>query len=326
MTNSGHVPSRVTFCARRWPIEQDGVRSALREQGFDVRDYHGGPLDVREAGILWLQGNPRWFPSVCGQLSALPCHERPFSVVWHHEPLPPPQAAGLPQPRLLAHEVVKRLIRRHTVNDVHGNARWLLWLHERGIPDLLAVSTRGRQEFLAERGISALWAPLGFWPGLGADLGLERDIPVLFLGDARLPRRRRVLRSLRRRGVPVQVAGSWSDPAFWGAARTRLLNRVKIMLNLNRNPGDLPGLRFILGMANGALVASEPVYRPEPYVPGQHFISADAEALPRVIADCLARVEEFRPIVLAGRRLVTEDVTVSRSIARIAAAIRGGPP
>jgi hypothetical protein len=311
----------VTFCFRRRPIEQEGVLAALRRQGLPVLPHCKGPLDLRGTEILWLQGNARWFPALCRQLGALPRRERPFSVIWHHEPLPPPKAAGLPRPRLQAREIVKTLIRRRTANDAYGNARALRRLREQGIPDLLVVSTRARQEFLAEQGIAAQWAPMGYWPAHGADLGLERDIPVLFLGDARLPRRKKSLRYLRARGIAVQAAGNWSDPAFWGEPRTRLLNRARILLNLQRNPGELPGLRFILGMANRALVVSEPVYRPEPYVPGEHYVSVAVEEMPRVIADYLARDGERERIALAGQRLVTGEVTAAGSVARIVAAI-----
>lgn len=312
----------VTFCFRQRPIEQQGVLEALREQGYTVIPCHEGPLDMKGTDILWLQGNPRWFPVLCQQLATLPRHTRPLSVLWHHEPLPPPKASGLPRPKLQPREIVKILIRRRTINDVYGNARALQRLHERGIPDLLVVSTRARHEFLTEQGITAHWAPLGYESIHGSDLGTTRDIPVLFLGDARIPRRKKILHSLRARGIAVQVAGSWSDPSFWGASRTRLLNRAKILLNLQRNAGELAGLRFILGMANKALVVSEPVYRPEPYVPGRHYVSAAVEDMPRVISHYLAHDDERERIARAGHGLVMNEVTIATSVARIAAAIR----
>ena len=116
------------------------------------------------------------------------------------------------------------------------------------------MQTLDRREFLAERGISAHWVPLGYDASRGYDMGLPRDIGVLFLGTLNVPRRRQILERLRSRGVNLAVMGSPSDPACWGENRTRLLNRTKILLNLARSPGQLPDTRRILGMANRALV------------------------------------------------------------------------
>ena len=51
--------------------------------------------------------------------------------------------------------------------------------------------------------------------------------------------------------------GSWTDPALWGQHRAELLSRVKILLNLSRNPGQFAGTRLTLGMGASCLVVSE---------------------------------------------------------------------
>src|SRR5204862_311274 len=81
-------------------------------------------------------------------------------------------------------------------------------------------------------------------PGMYADLGLERDIPVLFLGAMTVPRRRWIAWLLRRAGVELTAVGDWHDPRYWGEERTRLLNRAVISLNINRFPGNFADTRF----------------------------------------------------------------------------------
>ena len=111
--------------------------------------------------------------------------------------------------------------------------------------------------------------------------------------------------------------GSWFDPAFWGEDRTRLLNRTKIFLNIARYPGELPGFRLILGMANKALVVSEPIYRPAPYVPGKHFVSCALEEMPDVIRHYLDHDLKREQIANEGYRLVSREVTLRQSVTKI---------
>jgi hypothetical protein len=201
---------------------------------------------------------------------------------------------------------------------VYTNYFRLRHLVQQGLPDLLVVSTPGRREFLAERGITAYWVPLGYHPSQhGHPMGLVREVDVLFLGALEIPRRSRLIRRLRRRGVDLLTMGSWSDPACWGENRTRLLNRTKILLNIHRYPGELSGLRLILGMANKALVISEPMYSPGHYVPGTHYVSATIEEMPQAIDYYLTHDEERGRIVDEGHRLVSQEVTLAQSVSRI---------
>jgi hypothetical protein len=266
---------------------------------------------------LWISGNANWFPKICRQLAGRSRAERPFTVIWHEEPLPPPRASGLPWPRLYLREIAKIVLRDPRITDVYSNYWRLRSLARQGIPDLLAVTTRNRWEFLAERGIASHWVPMGYASHHGGDLNLQRDLDVIFLGTLTVPRRNRVIRRLRRRGVSLLTLGSWSDPRCWGESRNRLLNRTRIFLNIHRFPGELSGDRMILGMANKTLVISEPIYHPDQFIPGQHYVSATAEEMPETIEYYLAHDEERRQIAEEGHRLVTREVTMARSIARI---------
>lgn len=316
----------ITLCQGNWGQFRGNIMRAitslLEEAGHAVTQKGDEPFDPVANHIIWMLGSANRFPMVCRQLAATPQAERPLVLLWHTELLPPPKAAGLPWPRLALWEITRILRRDPRATDVYTNYFRLWRLARKKIPDLLVAPTLDRREFLAERGISAQWVPLGYDSSRGCDLGLPRDIGVLFLGALNVPRRRKILERLRRCGVNLLVMGSPSDPACWGENRTRLLNRTKILLNLARSPGQLPDTRLILGMANRALVISEPIYNPAPYEPGRHYVSATLEEMPEVIAYYLTHESERERIANEGHRLVTQEVTMSRSVSHILELIR----
>ena len=121
--------------------------------------------------------------------------------------------------------------------------------------------------------------------------------------------------------MPVQAVGSWTDARYWGDQRTELLNRTKILLNFPRRPGLLSGMRMVLGMANGALVVAEPIYMPQPFVPGRHFVEAPLGELPAVVDRWLADEEGRRRITDEAYRFVTREHRNERSIATILEAV-----
>jgi glycosyltransferase involved in cell wall biosynthesis len=315
----------ITFCYRALAHNRGQlhiVASSLAAAGCHVTQVGDGPLNLGAEEIVWIFGNANWYPFIRQQLVARPKSERPFVVIWHAEPLPLPKAAGLPWPRLHLGEIVQILRRSIDATDVYTNYFRLWSLARKGLPDLLIVSTPGGCEFLGERGITAHWVPFGYDPSYGRDLALSRDIDVLFLGALDIPRRNRLIKRLRQQGINLLAVGSWSDPALWGENRTRLLNRAKIVLNLQRYPGQFSGMRFILGMANRALVISEPIYHPAPYVPGKHYVSATIEAIPQIIRYYLAHDDERAVIASEGHRFVTQELTLARSVFRILELIR----
>jgi hypothetical protein len=136
----------------------------------------------------------------------------------------------------------------------------------------------------------------------------------MFIGEWRIMRRRRMIARLQRSGVDVKAYGDWGNPEFWGDNRTRLVNRTRIFLNIQRFPGEFSGARMILGMSNKALVISEPMYDPSPYVPGRHFVSATVDEMPKVIRYYLENATERERIAAEGHRFVTQELTMERSI------------
>ena len=310
----------ITLCRRPEKIDLGGLhplQKALEALGRKVKHVPDGPIQLDPKGVVWIQGNANWFPQVCRQLKACPPQARPLVVHWFSEPLPPPRAAGLPRPRLHLKEIAKILLRDARVTDVYSNSARLRSLDKSGLLDLLVVSTPARQQYLAELGIAAHYAPLGYDSSFyGQDLGLERTRDVIFLGVI-VPRRRKIFKRLERAGIHFEQMGSWSDPGCWGENRTRILNRTKIFLNIARHPGELPGARLILGMANKCLVVSEPIYDPGPYVPGEHFVACSIDEMPDMIRYYLDHAEERQEIIDAGHRLVTQTITHERSVRKI---------
>jgi hypothetical protein len=150
---------------------------------------------------------------------------------------------------------------------------------------------------------------------------LERDIDVLFLGDVRIARRRRALDYLRSSGIEVAAAGDWEDPQYWGEHRTKLLNRAKILLNVPRTSGDYSGLRMLLGAANGAVILSEPLYRPEPFLPGRHYVEAELEQMPPAVRQLLGDHARRTALTEAARDQATQVSTRSHSVSMLLEAI-----
>ena len=311
----------ITVCYR--PIEAlkgkvHIVTSLLRDAGYRVTQVSNRCLDLEGTDIVLMLTNANWYPKVCKQLKTMPAAERPFTAIWHAEPLPPPKSAGLPQPLLNLREIGKMLLRDRRATDVYTNYFRLRALKEDGIPDLLLITTPGRQEFLAEHGLASTFVPLGYHPSEdGYDLGLERDIEVLFLGALNIPRRKRLFRILRRSGINLVAKGSWHDPDLWGEKRNRLLSRSKIFLNLQRYPGELPGMRLIMGMANRSMVISEPIYKPGGFIPGKHYISAESDEMPEIIEYYLKHDDERERIAAEGHNFVTRDLMLEKSICSI---------
>lgn len=266
---------------------------------------------------LLIAGNAAWYPTVRRELLATPRHRRPHVLLWHYEPLPPARATKLPMPWLNVREMAKIMLRDARATDVYTNYFTIRSLHRAGIPDVLVLSSRGRQEFLAERGIQGHFAPLGCDRSMGRDLGIPRDIDVLFLGILNVPRRDRLLKTLRDRNVDVKAVGSWTDPACWGENRTRLLNRAKILINFARTPSEFSGYRLGLGMANKALVVSEPIHRPEPFVPGTHFAMVPIDEMAACIRHYLNAEDERLAMTETAWRFVNEEATLQRSTERM---------
>ena len=322
-------PLSIVYAYRIGPWRAAGrlpqVVTTIESAGHRVRMTADGPLDARADEVLVLHGNANWFPRLCAALAATPPDRRPFTVIRHYEPLPPPAAAGLPPRRRHLREWAKVALRDPRATDPATNLGRLRRLAAHGIPDLLTVATELWRDGLHERGIHAVALHEGPGGEAGRLLpGVERDIDVLFVGARDVPRRNRVIARMRSEGVDVTVAGGWSRDGVWGEDRTRLINRAKVFLNVARHPGDLSGHRLALGMLNGACVLSETLVTPAPYVPGVHFATAAPGELAGAARRLLGDDTERERLARAGHELVTTAHTLERSTARLLALVADG--
>jgi hypothetical protein len=197
-----------------------------------------------------------------------------------------------------------------------------MWAHRHGLPDVLAVTSARRVQWLRTLGIEAIHVPTAYGPSYGRDLGLPRDIPVAWIGignrggiwaERRVRLLNRITEELARRGVAVH---HWFG-GLGGEERTAVLNRTKVLINLLQHPQDFNGHRLILGAANKALVASEPMVDSEPLQPGRHMIQAPVEELADRIVYYLEHEDERRRITEAAYELATTRLTMPRALETI---------
>jgi len=287
----------------------------FNELGFETRLVSDDSFDPSPARIVFISGSSLWHRRALDRIRPLPRERRPFVLVWWSEPLPFPLEAGLRLEPLNVRELGKIILRDRRISDAHSNARHLRRIGREGIVDLFAVATRSYQAFLAQEGIASELVPVGYHPTHGELLDLERDIDVLFLGDLRVRRRKRILRRLESDGLPVRAIGSYSDPTYWGQGRTEILNRAKIVLNLPRHSGLMAESRWPVTMSTGGLLLSEPVYLPDPYVPGKHYVEAPVEEMAATARRYLEDEDARRRITDEAHRFMTEELTLKRSFA-----------
>lgn len=82
-------------------------------------------------------------------------------------------------------------------------------------------------------------------------------------------------------------------------------------------------MRFVVAMGTGALLVSETVYLPDPYVPGRHFVESSSDELANTIRSYLADADARRTVTEEAHRLVTTELTLEasyRSLLDLAAA------
>lgn len=200
------------------------------------------------------------------------------------------------------------------------------YAYRRGWLNILADSSRIYAQLNANRGMPTVYVPWGATPSVYADLGLERDIDVLWMGKRGTRRRSQLLdqvrQELRSYDVEMHVADNEENPFIFGETRTRFLNRAKICLNLTRTWYDDNFSRFAFAAPNRCLIVSEPLL---PHCPdfeaGNHYVSAPIDKLAQSIVYYLSHDDERRAIVDSAYQLVTTTLSFRSSMARLMDAV-----
>jgi hypothetical protein len=198
----------------------------------------------------------------------------------------------------------------------------LRWLQKKKLLSLLALQSVITAGFLRQQGIDPFVFTLGADPQWGEDLGLDRDIPVLWIGKQGSNRRKALLADLRdtlkAQGVDMMIIDGIAHPYVFGTQRTILLNRSKIVVNLSRQKWDLNSLRFYLAASNRVLMVSEPIL---PHIPeivsGKHFIEAPLNQLAQTILFYLEHEKERMAIANAAYDLVKSELTMENGLHRL---------
>lgn len=188
--------------------------------------------------------------------------------------------------------------------------------------DVLADTSYIYSRLRTKAGHETLYAPWGGTQDWYADLNLERDIDVLWIGKRGTSRRSRILdrmiEELTAEGVKVHIADNQQNPFIFEEERTEYFNRSKITLNITRTWFDDNFSRFAMAAPNRSLIVSEPVlpHCPE-FVPGVHFVSAPVSMLSQQILYYLENEAERAEIVENCYQLTTTELSFRNSMLRM---------
>jgi hypothetical protein len=183
--------------------------------------------------------------------------------------------------------------------------------------NLVVTTSRDRGRALVARGIAARVVPFGYHPAFAGPLTAavtSRDLDVVTLGSGMGWASRR---STAVRRFVAGLGGRWTTAIrsdVWGPERDALLRDSRAVLDVHRVPGNFIGLRLLLTLAAGAVLVTEPMDDPHPFVPGEHYISAPLASLPEELEAILRDEPRRRRIVEAGQALISGPLTMARSL------------
>lgn len=321
----------------RWPIGQGITNAIMQDLSGLGHEVHGFTFDAHiptNIDLLFLHGPYAPFLPLLEKINQR--SRRPKVIFWHTEGLPD---LNLPWTAMRSGATLRSSISRwggdRLPKTVHNRATRfrvlgdLIYAYRKGWIDLLAdVSAVYAQRF-NQHGLPTLFAPFGSHPAWHQDMHLERDIDVLWMGKWGSQRRKNILQRLRQElqanGVNIYMADNVEKPFIYGVERTRFLNRAKITLNLLRTWYDENSLRFCLAAPNRSLCMSEPLLNHVPhYQVGKHYISAPIDQLTDTILYYLKNEDERQAITTQAHALLTQELTMQKSISRILVSLTQG--
>lgn len=293
------------------------------------------PLDADM--VLSFAPYGRWL-QIPQQLRRVPKNKRPVFIHWSTENPPNLNYPWAINRALAAARVrleplsffQKRMVRYRIMGEY-------LQAHANGWMDVFVESSLVFADFYTRHGLPARFAPWGAVKQWSADLGLERDIDVLWMGQRRTKRRSEGLENIRRalnaHGYKMHIADGEENPFLYGEARTQMLNRSKITVSLlAQAPHDnIFHYRFRLTAPNRSLLVTEQeLAHCDAYQAGTHYVEAPGAAMVETILKYLQDDAARHAIVENAYRLATTTYTLNASVRGIlqegarARAERGG--
>lgn len=195
----------------------------------------------------------------------------------------------------------------------------IIELHKAGRLKIVCALSETNRRFLSRFDLPVVEIPIGYHPFFGEQLGLRRDIDVVFLGTQRDRRRRKWIARLAKELGEMRLQfivkdGSPQRGYLFDLQRTLLLNRTKIMLNVMRQPWDDAIHRFLLAAANGALLLSEPIHEEStgPLQAGVHFVECRLEEMAHKAKEYLEAPAKREGITENAGNLVRSELTMTR--------------
>lgn len=328
--------------------EIDGITEVISDElsalGYQPVHFQIGSLIPEKAEVVFSYGPYGKFLTIPCQLAKMPLARKPIFVHWNTE--------GIPDPRI-PWKIMSSIARWRSwlgrVEDSqNGLARTLgterffslfesrmlrfrylgdyYYAHRRGWIDVFADTSEIYAEIHRRQGLPTLVAHWGATPQWYKDLGLKRDIDVLWMGTRGTKRRSiildRVRSKLESNGVRMHVADGKENPFIFGDERTYYLNRSKITLNITRTWYDDNFSRIALAAPNRSLIVSESVLpHCRSFIAGTHFVSVPVERLAETILYYLNHEEERLRLVENAYHLVTTKLVFRESIKSIMEAV-----
>jgi len=188
--------------------------------------------------------------------------------------------------------------------------------------DYLVLDTRDRVERAARLGITSRAVPYGYHPLFAGPLGApatDRDIDVLFFGrfTGPLARRRRILDQVERELALSGIEVTNPTDHVRGVERRRLLERVKIVLDIQRMEGVGESLRYVFAAAAGAVMVTEPAEGRDLLIPGRHIVGAPADELAGAIVALLQDDDRRTAMVAASYELLATDLSMHSALVQL---------
>jgi hypothetical protein len=338
-------PGRVAI---PYQNELDGITEVISDElkalGYQPVHFRIGSLIPEKADVVFSFGPYGKFLTIPRQLAKMPHDQRPIFVHWNTEGIPDLRipwkimssiagwrswlgrvqdsrngSARIPGTERLFSVIESRMLRFRYLGDYY-------YAHRRGWIDIFADTSKIYAEIHRRHGLPTIVAHWGATPQWYKDLGLERDIDVLWMGTRGTKRRSllldRVRSELENHGVRMYLADGKEQPFIFGTERIRYLNRSKITLNITRTWYDDNFSRIALAAPNRSLIVSEPVLPHCPsFIAGTHYVSAPVDSLAEAILYYLDHEEERLHLVDNAYHLVTTKLVFRESIKSIMDAV-----